>query len=205
MPREALLVIIGRSGEVAPAWRYDARMDGSQAPVRRRRWPLVVVIVLIAAIVVLAGVGCFGGLWLFIQQTVRTSGIYEQALARVAASKQVTERIGAPLEPRWVVMGHVRTSNDSGDADLRIPVAGPAGTGQVHVVGTRTAGRWTIDSLAVEFEDGSIVTLAPGGSTVDPTGEPNEHTPAPGMSPWHVPGPGRSREQTAHPLSEAQS
>ncbi len=149
--------------------------EASAAPTpggaRRRRGLLVALIVAIVAVLVLVGVGCVGGLWLFIQNTIRTTGVYEQAMAAAGRSPAVEQRLGAPLEPRWVVMGHVHIEDDAGEADLKIPIAGPRGHGQVHVIGVRAGGEWTIDRLTVEFEDGALVTVIDAGTGAGAGGE----------------------------------
>jgi len=146
---------------------------------RKRRWPLVLVIVVIVLVVLITLVGCLGGLWLFIQRNLRTSGIYKQAIERVSNTPAVTERIGTPLEPRWVITGEVHIRNASGEADMSIPVVGPDGTCRIHVVGTRSAEQWTIDALEVEFQDGSMLDLSGNGPPLDPAGDPNEHNHSP--------------------------
>jgi len=149
--------------------RMQARGPGKASGTRRRRWPLVALIASIAAVVIVACAGCFGGLWLFVQRTIQSTEIYDMALARAKAEPAVVERLGEPIEARSFIMGNVNVTNDAGAAEMQIPLRGPEGSCVVHVSGSRLAGQWTIEHLSIEFGDAERVIL-------DPAGEANEHT-----------------------------
>ena len=95
----------------------------------------VVVVVLLLAVLFVGAVGAaiFAGM--------RSSDPYRFAMQTAARDPRVVARLGSPVQAGWLVGGNIDLRNDSGDADLSIPVSGPIHKGTIHVVGTKTGGR----------------------------------------------------------------
>lgn len=102
------------------------------------------VIVLVLAFIA----GVFG----IVEASIRSSGPYTHALAQAQASSQVSERLGQPLKPGWLVSGSINVNGDSGDADISIPISGPKGKGEIYVVANKIAGVWQYKTLQVEID-----------------------------------------------------
>jgi hypothetical protein len=145
-----------------------------------------------------------------VEGSVKRSNAYTQALARVQADPQVSDKIGRPIEPGWFISGSVNVNGDSGDANLSIPISGPKGKGKIYVVSKKSAGLWQFETLQVEVDGlaeridllqappaaqtapppmtqpaGSAAEPAPG--TVGSSAEPVPETAAPSAAPA-VPG-----------------
>ena len=100
---------------------------------------------------------------------MRSSGAYELALDKASQSPCVTNALGTPLKPGWFISGSVNVHNSDGDADLSIPITGPAGKATIHAVASKAAGIWQINSLDMEDKDGRIQLIpapASGGCTI---------------------------------------
>jgi hypothetical protein len=127
----------------------------------KQKWVWIVAALLAAglvAVVVLAVVivlGVFG--------VMRSSDVYREALTRAQASDAVRRELGEPIEPGWYVMGNIDVNNDSGRADLQIPVSGPKGSGTVEATATKRNGVWIYSRLGVELESGKWLDLSKGG------------------------------------------
>jgi hypothetical protein len=121
------------------------------------------IIVLIAVFV--------GGILAVVEGSVKRSDAYIQALARVQADPQVSDKIGRPIEPGWFISGSVNVNGDSGDANLSIPISGPKGKGKIYVEAKKSAGLWQFETLQVEVEG------QPG--RIDLLQEPQAAQPAP--------------------------
>ena len=98
------------------------------------------------------GVAIVGGAIVLV--SINNSDIKTMAMARVAASPLVTQRLGEPITSSWFVRGNLMKSPDSGKADLTIPISGPRGAGTVYVHGSQTAEGWQMTSLKFA-QDGS--------------------------------------------------
>jgi hypothetical protein len=92
------------------------------------------------------------------------------ALDKAGKHAVVIEKIGTDLELNSLIpKGNVSMQNDSGSANLQIPVKGSKGTGVISVNATMTGGKWNIDSLTVVVDGTgeSIVIIGGEGSGAD--------------------------------------
>jgi hypothetical protein len=135
---------------------------------RNWKWFLPVGCATLAALAVAAAAGL---LWL-VSLGIRSSGAYEEALARARADCELQAALGAPVEPGWLVSGSVDVTGPSGQADLAIPLAGARGSGTLYLTATKTAGRWAFELLEVEVE-GRDARIDLRGEDRRPCEEPN--------------------------------
>ena len=57
---------------------------------------------------------------------------YQDGIARAQSSAEVKAALGEPIETDGMVSGNINYSNDTGSADLTVPIKGPKGTGTLH-------------------------------------------------------------------------
>jgi cytochrome oxidase complex assembly protein 1 len=119
------------------------------------------------------GIGCLGliilacafvaGVFFLVMGGIRSSDVYQQALAKANANPDVVLRVGQPIKPGWMVSGSINVSGPTGDADLAIPISGPKGKGTIYAVAKKSAGEWTYSRLEVQVEGqpGRVDLLGP--------------------------------------------
>jgi hypothetical protein len=90
----------------------------------------------------LIGVGAMAGF--------KATEPYKEAVARAQQSPEVQAALGTPIQVGFLVQGNIKVENDHGEADLTIPLSGPKGSGTLHVVGTKAAGKWTYTTMVVD-------------------------------------------------------
>ncbi len=114
-----------------------------------------------------AVLGCllFGfALTALVMGAIKSSGAYTGAVTQAHASPAVTEALGTPLVEGFFVQGNINVTPASGVANLKIPISGPKGSGQVYAEATKSVGEWSYSVLSVKL-DGSgqeINLLDPG-------------------------------------------
>ena len=84
--------------------------------------------------------------------SMKSSDAYKQAVAKAKANPEVVAKLGAPIEEGWFVSGNINVQNNSGNADLQIPISGPRGKAVIHAVASKTAGKWEYSRLTVAIE-----------------------------------------------------
>lgn len=97
--------------------------------------------------------GCCGfpmSIIMMVFGVIKSTDVYEQAVARAVADPAVIAVLGEPVEAGFWVGGAVNVSNSSGNADLMIPISGPNGSGMLLVAATRVSGEWHYDTLEVQ-------------------------------------------------------
>lgn len=116
---------------------------------------------------ILGLVGFIGMMLVLFSTSVRASEPYRAALARARGDARVADVLGRPVEPRWLVTGSIHLENRDGNCDLTLRLRGSKQNATLHVVGTKTAGRWSYTTMLVTPERGSLIDLlaSPGEST----------------------------------------
>lgn len=96
---------------------------------------------------------------------VKSSDVYQQALARAKADQAVLDALGTPIKDGRFPSGSINTSGSSGSADLSISISGPKGKGTLYAVAARSAGEWSFSQLVVTIEaTGRRIDLLAGHS-----------------------------------------
>ena len=101
---------------------------------------------------VLVVVGFVAAIVMGVFAMIKSSGPYEQAIARANSSVEVRQALGAPIEEGWYVMGNVQINGPSGNANISIPLSGPNGEGTLYVEATKSADVWTFQLLQLEVK-----------------------------------------------------
>lgn len=96
--------------------------------------------------------GFIGGILAIVFGSIKSTDVYEEALARARSHPAVVEALGEPVEDRWWMSGQINTSGPSGSADIAIPLRGPKGKATVYAVASKSAGQWEYHTLEVEVE-----------------------------------------------------
>ena len=104
-----------------------------------------------------------GLIFTVVMGSIKSSDAYKQAVARARANPTVVEKLGTPIQEGYFVTGNINVQNDSGDADLQIPISGPKGKAVVHAVARKSAGKWEYSRLTVAMEgEPELDLLGPG-------------------------------------------
>lgn len=105
-----------------------------------RHWPWALVSGCLVMVVLLVGAVLAIGAFAF--SLLRSSEVYQQALAFARGNPVVIERVGTPLQPGWLVTGSIRHDGSGGHAELVMPLSGPRADAKLFVEAELHAGRW---------------------------------------------------------------
>lgn len=98
----------------------------------------------------LLGVAGVAALFFFVFGAIKSSHVYTEAVHRAQANPQVIARLGTPIEPGWWVSGNVNIKNDSGQAQITIPIHGPKASATIHADAIEENSSWKFTRLVVE-------------------------------------------------------
>jgi len=131
-----------------------APLPGEAPPRREGSWPrwLVCGCAGCGALSVAGAALIVVGFFVLLFGMIKSSGAYREALAVVKADEQVKEVLGEPVEEGLFVWGSVKSDDETGSADLNIPVSGPKCSATVRVLAHKAKGQWIIEFLSVEPE-----------------------------------------------------
>lgn len=126
------------------------------------------------------GLGCgamvvgsiaFGAFIVFIVfGALRSSQPYQDGLRAARADARVTDALGTPIKPGWLMTGSIKTVNDSGSANIMFTISGPKSDGAMRVIGTKADGHWTYTVMQFRPRIGRPIDLPVPPRTTTPGG-----------------------------------
>lgn len=93
-----------------------------------------------------------GSLFFGVTKMFSSSEPYEYAFEQATTNKDVVRILGEPIERKGMVNGKISLNNDDGEANFKIPISGPNGTGRIVVVAIKSHGKWIYEKLYVQFK-----------------------------------------------------
>jgi len=135
---------------------------GEPEPAKGRGCSWVVIIPLGCLGLAICIAGVVGLVLLRATGAVKSSELYMEALAQVQASPEVKEALGSPIEGGIARSASFHVDGASGDAEAKIPIAGPKGRGTLHAVAEKIGTKWKFTTLEVTIEaTGATINLLP--------------------------------------------
>ena len=93
-----------------------------------------------------------------VTSVMKQSTPYVDALEKAVNNEFVIESLGEPIEQDGILQGNISIQNNTGEANISIPLEGPKGSGTVYVVGRKYNGKWTYDKMVI-YIDASDETI----------------------------------------------
>ncbi|WP_062056914.1 cytochrome c oxidase assembly factor Coa1 family protein [Aquimarina longa] len=84
-----------------------------------------------------------------ISKMITASSPHQDALIKVNEDDYIIDILGEPIETDGIVNGKLLYENNTGSADISIPIKGPKGEAQLYVVGTKQNELWTYTEMYV--------------------------------------------------------
>ncbi len=90
-----------------------------------------------------------GSLIFGVSELMTESDPYKEALLKVRQDEYVLEILGEPIETNGIMQGELSFKNNTGKADISIPIKGPDGKAKVYVIGTKQNEQWVYSEMYV--------------------------------------------------------
>jgi hypothetical protein len=81
------------------------------------------------------------------------SAPYEYALEQASNNSTVIEYLGNDIENNGLMQGNISFKNDTGKANITIPIKGTKGKGSVTIIGEKIDGEWIYEELYVKIKE----------------------------------------------------
>ena len=115
-----------------------------------RNWKWVVSV---ACVLMLAIIGGFiYAVFMLVFHMMHSSGSYQQAMARARQDSTLMAALGTPIEEGFMMTGKINENDETGSADLTIPLSGPKGSAVLHLRASKSTGVWTYSDLQVNID-----------------------------------------------------
>ncbi len=96
-----------------------------------------------------------GGLVYGVSSLLTNSTPYNEAYSTAISNEHVIEVLGEPIETNGMTTGNLSFKNDTGEADLFIPIKGPKNEATIHIAGRKRSGSWSYDIFEVTIKNSS--------------------------------------------------
>jgi hypothetical protein len=93
-----------------------------------------------------------GTIFFDVTKMFSSSEPYQHAMESAINNEDVTAILGEPVETDGMMNGSINLSGDDGDADFKIPIKGPKGSGRIVVKAIKDYGEWEYSKLYVQFQ-----------------------------------------------------
>ena len=87
-----------------------------------------------------------------IEDLLKSTDAYRQAVNAVKSSPAAMAALGAPVKEGLYVSGNVNVTNSSGAAQLSFPVSGSKDKGTVYLYSLKSDGEWHFRELMLEVK-----------------------------------------------------
>ena len=84
-----------------------------------------------------------------VNELISSSTPTTDAIAKVNEDEYVISILGEPIETDGMMNGSISFENDTGSADISLPIKGPKGTAQLFVVGNKNDDTWSYTEMYV--------------------------------------------------------
>jgi hypothetical protein len=97
----------------------------------------------------------------FYQSLKMRQQIASKAIGVAEKSRLLQQQVGTPITMGYFVSGHAISGEDSGTANLDIPISGPNGSGKLLDWSQNGFGGWHVCSLTFRPSSGPDVVIVP--------------------------------------------
>ena len=100
-----------------------------------------------------------GAFWGFSKIT-KDSDVTKHAINIINHNPEIQQKLGTNIETDGMFSGNMSVSNNTGVADISVPIKGSKGSGTAIIVGEKEFDKWKYEKIAVEIDEtGEVIQL----------------------------------------------
>lgn len=100
-----------------------------------------------------------GGIFYGVTSMMKDSDVYQHTIETAQKNPEVASILGGPIEADGMTSGNINVSDNSGQANLNIPVKGSKGRGFIQVIASKNNNNWDYQQMVFYPEDESAATV----------------------------------------------
>ena len=83
---------------------------------------------------------------------MKESTPYMESYETATTNSYVIENLGEPIEQSGLLQGNISITNNTGEANISIPLEGSKGTGTIYVIANKYNGTWSYTKMSVYLD-----------------------------------------------------
>lgn len=124
-----------------------------------RNWKWAVPVGCLSFVIIFIGLIVGGAFWGFSKIT-SDSDVTKHAISIINHNPEVQQKLGTNIVTDGMFSGSLSVSNDTGDADISVPIKGTKGTGKAIIVAEKEFNKWNYEKIAVQIDEtGEVITI----------------------------------------------
>ncbi|WP_221411861.1 cytochrome c oxidase assembly factor Coa1 family protein, partial [Empedobacter brevis] len=125
----------------------------------KRNWKWVVPIGCLSFIILFIGLIIGGAFW-GISKITSDSDVTKHAINIINQNPEVQQKLGTNIETDGMFRGNISITNNTGEADISVPLKGTKGTGKAIIVGKKEFDKWNYEKIAVQIDEtGEVIQI----------------------------------------------
>ncbi|STE54731.1 cytochrome c oxidase assembly factor Coa1 family protein [Empedobacter falsenii] len=125
----------------------------------KRNWKWVVPVGCLSFVILFFGLLIGGAFWGFSKLT-SDSDVTKHAINIINQNPEVQQKLGADVKTNGVFTGNISITNDTGEANISVPIKGTKGSGTAIIVGEKEFDKWNYEKIAVQVDEtGEVIEI----------------------------------------------
>ncbi|WP_312557528.1 cytochrome c oxidase assembly factor Coa1 family protein [Empedobacter brevis] len=125
----------------------------------KRNWKWVVPVGCLSFIILFIGLIIGGAFW-GISKITSDSDVTKHAINIINQNPEIQQKLGTNIETNGMFRGNISITNNTGEADISVPVKGTKGTGNAIIVGKKEFDKWNYEKIAVQIDEtGEVIQI----------------------------------------------
>lgn len=116
--------------------------------------------------------GCFSTIGIFVVALIAlgvfglskafsgNNNVTDQAISIINQDTKVKNILGNDIITDGMFSGNISTSNDTGEANISVPIKGSKGTGKALIIAEKEFDKWNYEKIAVQIDEtGEVIQI----------------------------------------------
>lgn len=125
----------------------------------KRNWKWFVPVGCLSFVILFIGLIVGGFFWGFSKIT-SDSDVTKHAMNIINQNPEVKQKLGSDIVTDGIFRGNISITNNTGEANITVPIKGTKGSGSAIIVGEKEFDKWHYEKIAVQIDEtGEVIQI----------------------------------------------
>ena len=125
----------------------------------KRNWKWVVPVGCLSFVILFTGL-IIGGLFWGFSKITSDNDVTKHAINIINQNPEVQQKLGTNIIKDGMFRGNISITNDTGEANVSVPIRGTKGSGTAIIVGEKEFDKWNYEKIIVQIDEtGELIQI----------------------------------------------
>ncbi|MGV0922602.1 cytochrome c oxidase assembly factor Coa1 family protein [Empedobacter tilapiae] len=125
----------------------------------KRNWKWVVPVGCLSFVILFTGL-LIGGLFWGFSKITSDNDVTKHAINIINQNPEVQQKLGTNIIKDGMFRGNISITNDTGEANVSVPIRGTKGSGTAIIVGEKEFDKWNYEKIIVQIDEtGELIQI----------------------------------------------